>query len=284
MDISVVVPCYNSERYLPRCLEALLSQSFSTARYEVIVVDNGSTDRSVGLIRGYGRVRLVEASRRGSYVARNAGVQAARGRILAFTDSDCVVCPTWVEQIAAAMEDPQTAVVLGARRFARETRVLASLADYEIEKAHYVFSQNDPDVYYAYTNNMAVRRQIFERVGPFVELARGADVVFISRVIEVRGCTSVRYRPDLLLRHLEISRWFDWPRKMFIYGRSYSRYRGMSRTRPLTYRSRVKILRRTIDRHQYGRARAMLLVAMLAITAIGFELGKHLGGTPPSAR
>lgn len=277
MDISVIVPCYNSERYLPECLEALLSQCSSKARYEVIVIDNGSTDRSVNLIRGYTGVRLLEANRRGSYVARNVGVQAASGRILAFTDSDCAVCPTWISQIAVAMEDRHIGVILGARRFACETRVLATFADYEIEKARYVFSQDDPSVYYAYTNNMAVRREVFERHGPFVELARGADVIFVSRVLEEHGCTSVEFQPELLLRHLEISRWLDWPRKMFIYGRSYSRYCTMSRTRPLTYRHRIEILRRTMNRQRYGPARIVLLLALAATAAIGFRLGKYAG-------
>ena len=276
MNVSVIVPCYNSERYIERCLEALSSQTLPATRYEVIVVDNGSTDRSADLVRGYGAVTLLDASRRGSYAARNVGVRAAKGRILAFTDSDCEVCPTWLEQIDAAMEDPRTAVLLGRRRYARETLLLATFADYEGEKARYVFSGNDASVYYGYTNNIAIRRDVFEQHGPFVEIARGADVVFVSRVLEAYGCDAVKFVPELLIRHLEIDRWFHYHRKMFIYGGSYQGYRRMSRTRALSYRSRLEILRRTVARHRYGIPRTALLVASGVAVTIGYELGKTM--------
>ena len=82
MDISVIVPCYNCERYIRPCLEALLAQSYPLDRYEVILVDNGSTDSSASLARLYQNVTVIEASARGAYAARNAGVRASTGPIL----------------------------------------------------------------------------------------------------------------------------------------------------------------------------------------------------------
>lgn len=277
MDISVIVPCYNCERYIRPCLEALLAQSYPLDRYEVILVDNGSTDSSASLARQYPNVTVIEASARGAYAARNAGVRASSGPILAFTDADCEVCPTWLEQIGTAMKNRETAVLLGVRRFARETPVLSTLANYEVEKAHFVFSQDDASIYYAYTNNMAIRRDVYERAGPFVEIRRGADVVFVSSVLKAYGCDSVRLLPELHVRHLEIERWFHWHRKMFIYGRNYGNYHLMSRTRPLSYSIRFEILRRTAHRHHYGLPRILLMLASGVAVTIAYELGRALG-------
>jgi glycosyltransferase involved in cell wall biosynthesis len=278
MDISVVVPCYNNERYVRSCLGSLLAQSYPRDRYEVIFVDNRSTDRSAEIAREFRGVTVLEASKQGSYAARNVGVRTASARILAFTDSDCEVCPTWLEQIAAAMEDRETAVLLGARRFARETLILSTLADYEIEKARYVFSQNDASLYYAYTNNMAVPREAYERAGPFEEIARGADVIFVSRVLKARGCDAVTFRPELQVRHLEIDRWFDWHKKMFIYGRSYQKYRQLSRTRPLSYGNRLEILRRSARRNHYGLLRSGLMLASGIAATAAYAAGRRRGG------
>jgi glycosyltransferase involved in cell wall biosynthesis len=284
LDVSVIVPCLDSKRYIGACLEALLAQTFPRDRYEVILVDNGSTDRSVEIAREYARgnpVRvLVEGARRGSYAARNTGVRAARGRILAFTDSDCEVCPTWLERIAAGLAGRGASVLLGARRFARESLVLATLADYEMEKARWVFSQRDARLYYAYTNNMAVTRAAFEQAGPFVEMPRGADVVFVSRVLAVAGCDAVSFDADLMLRHLEIDRFYDWHRKMFLYGRSYRGYKTLSGTRPLGLKARLTILRRNAVRNRYGFARAVLSFASGVAAAAAYEAGRRLGARP----
>jgi glycosyltransferase involved in cell wall biosynthesis len=283
VKVSVIVPCYNGEAYVAACLEALLAQTYPRGSYEVILVDNGSTDRTGEIARRYPVRVVVEAEKRGAYAARNAGVRVATGSILAFTDSDCEGCSTWIERVAAVLEAPGVSIVLGARRFASESLILRMLADYEVEKARYVFSRDDVSVYYAYTNNMAVRREVYEQAGPFVELQRGADVVFMSRAVAAFGCSAVRFSPDLVVRHLEIDRWYSWHRKMFIYGRSYSGYHRISHTRPLQYASRFEILRRTAKQHGYGLLRRNLMLASGVMATVAYGVGKAVGGraAPP---
>lgn len=274
MDISVIIPCWNEERHLAPCLEGLLAQSFPRDRYEVIVVDNGSTDRSADVARRYAPVTLLQEPKEGSYAARNTGVRAARGRILAFTDADCVVGPDWLERIHAELADDRTAVVLGSRRFARETAVLRMLADYEMEKARFVFSQNDAALYYAYTNNMAVRRDAFDRAGPFIEVARGGDVVFVSAVLAACGCEAVRFVADVRVRHLEIDRWYGWHRKMWLYGRSYQRNRALSKTRPLSYRERFAVWRTASRRGHFPLFLGTVLLLSGAAATLAYEAGR----------
>ena len=274
MDFSVVVPCFNNQPYLERCLQALASQTYPRDQYEVIVVDNNSTDRSLQIARGHPEVTVHVEPIQSSYAARNRGVRQAKGDVLVFTDSDCEVSPTWLAEIASALADPATQLVLGSRRNARESFTLRMVADYEEQKAEYVCALRDKRLYYAYTNNLAERREAFDRCGPFMQLVRGADVVFASRVVEAYGPESVRFAPRARLRHLEIVRLSDWYRKMGTYGRSYVRYRVWSHTRPLGFRQRFAVLRRTVKRNSYSWPRALSLAALLAVGLVPFELNR----------
>ena len=108
---SVVIPAYNAAKTIGPCLEALLAQSIPREKYEVIVVDDGSTDETAAIARDYG-VCTLSQSRQGPAVARNRGIKHAQGDIVLFTDSDCVPTPTWIEEMTIALADSD---VVGAR-------------------------------------------------------------------------------------------------------------------------------------------------------------------------
>ena len=107
--VSVIVPVLNDEDGLRRCLDALMAQS-TTHRFEVIVVDNGSRDETVAVATSHPIKPSVRTEhRRGSYAARNAGIQAARAPLLAFTDADCEPGPGWLDQGIAALQEADAA-------------------------------------------------------------------------------------------------------------------------------------------------------------------------------
>lgn len=96
MDLSVIVPTYNNRPVLERVLEALLRQTFPPSRYEVVIVDDGSTDGTAEMLerfRGALQMQYLAQANRGRAAARNAGAHAARGRILVFLDSDFFPVP-----------------------------------------------------------------------------------------------------------------------------------------------------------------------------------------------
>jgi glycosyltransferase involved in cell wall biosynthesis len=97
-DVSVVVPTYNQSALLAECLRSLANQTLAGDRYEIVVVDDGSTDATPDVIRQAGaRVRGVRlATNRGRSAARNAGVEQARADLIVFTDSDVVVRPDFL--------------------------------------------------------------------------------------------------------------------------------------------------------------------------------------------
>lgn len=102
--VSVVVPVYNSARFLPKCLDALLAQTYPGDRYEVIVVDDGSTDASAVVAHGCldnweGATHVLQTPNGGPASARNHGVEASSGDIVAFIDSDCVAERDWLASL-----------------------------------------------------------------------------------------------------------------------------------------------------------------------------------------
>ncbi len=116
MKISLVIPVYNEAEALTACLEAVAQQT--VAPFEVIVVDNNSTDGSVAVAQSYTFVRLVHESKQGVTHARTAGFDAARGDIIARIDADSVLPVDWLEHITDFYGQPnQNAAFTGGAYF-----------------------------------------------------------------------------------------------------------------------------------------------------------------------
>jgi O-antigen biosynthesis protein len=100
--VSVVICAYNAERTMRPCMESL--EKLDYPNFEVIVVDDGSRDRTAEIAMDFPEFRLIGQPNKGLSVARNVGLHAARGDIIAYTDSDCVVDPNWLTLIVRTME------------------------------------------------------------------------------------------------------------------------------------------------------------------------------------
>ena len=90
--LSVIVPMYNSETWIERCLQSLLHQQFNEEEYEILVIDDGSTDKSAeiveSLMRNHPQIFLIKQVNQGQAAARNTGIRNAKGRYIGFVDSD----------------------------------------------------------------------------------------------------------------------------------------------------------------------------------------------------
>lgn len=93
---SIVIPALNEEQFIRQCLESLTRQTYPRDHYEIIVVDNGSTDKTVEIASQYAN-RVVSKPEGNVGSIRNHGISMANGRIIICTDADCVVDPTWIE-------------------------------------------------------------------------------------------------------------------------------------------------------------------------------------------
>jgi GT2 family glycosyltransferase len=180
VEVSVIIVCYNNEADLGTCLSSVCDQSLDD--YEVIVVDNGSTDGSVQYVRDHHpEVRLVEnESNRWFTGGNNDGVAAARGEYLAFVNPDVAVEPDWLEELIRPLRDDESVGLSTSRivRYGEPDRLNACG-----NVAHYTglgFCRGLDDGPKAYSTqesvpavsgcSFAVRRSVYEEVGGFDEL------------------------------------------------------------------------------------------------------------------
>ncbi len=111
LNISIVVPAYNEETHLRLCLESIAKQTVKP--FEVIVVDNNSTDATAAIAQSFPFVTLLTEKRQGPQPARDRGYNAARGDVIGRLDGDSVIAPDWVETIQKVFADPSVDAATG---------------------------------------------------------------------------------------------------------------------------------------------------------------------------
>lgn len=199
--LSVIVPTYNDAPRLRLCLDALAQQTLPRDRFEVIVVDNGSREPPRELVESYAFCRFAEESSPGSYAARNLALNLARGDLLAFTDSDCLPTPTWLEEGLAAVEQHPDAAIIGGKIevFAEDANRPTAV---ELLDIAFGLDQetNIHKTGFSATANLFTRPEVIRQAGSFdAELLSGGDHEWCERVIAGGGV--MRYAPAAVVRH-----------------------------------------------------------------------------------
>jgi GT2 family glycosyltransferase len=211
--VSVIISTYNRGPGLADTLASLLEQDHGGVPYEILAVDNNSTDDTPSIVHAFiarsgGRLQYLFEARQGVSYGRNAGIRAARAPLLAFTDDDVIVAPDWVRVIRDRFEqNPDVGYLTGKMLplydgaipgwMTRATSGPCVLRDRGDQPLY-----SEPGCFFPgwATANIAFRRHVFERVGPFSgDFPRGQDLEFIIRVWRAgfRGM----YAPDLRVSH-----------------------------------------------------------------------------------
>jgi cellulose synthase/poly-beta-1,6-N-acetylglucosamine synthase-like glycosyltransferase len=164
MDISVVVPARNAASTIEGCLLALRQQSLPRDRFEVIVVDDGSTDETASIVERHG-VTLVRQAHQGAAAARNKGVDVAEGELLLFTDADCEPAPNWIEEMVRPFEDPTVVGVKGVYR-TRQKGLVARFVQCEYEERYELMAKRER-IDFIDTYSAGYRRGVFLAHGGF---------------------------------------------------------------------------------------------------------------------
>jgi len=166
--VSVVVPVYDDSRRLRECLAALEKQTYPSERHEIVVVDNASNEDLRPIVAAFPGFRFEREDRPGSYAARNKGIVASKGQILAFTDSDCLPDPNWIEAGVRALEARPGCGAVGGR-IEMVARDPLRITAFDLHDLVWGMPQR---VYVerfglAATANLFAHRWVFDRVGPF---------------------------------------------------------------------------------------------------------------------
>jgi GT2 family glycosyltransferase len=213
--VSVVVTVRNEAERLPFLLAALEAQTLDRSQFEVIVVDDGSTDETATIAR-QSATRVIEA---GAHVGlprgRNIGVRAARATIIAFTDGDCVPAPDWLETGLAQIENLDADILAGAITVPvdREPTV-ASLVDVATFFDQEAFAARG----FGAGANLWIRRKVFETHGMFDErLGMYGDEEELCQRATRDGARLV-FAPEVHVAHSARRRVRDIARKGFLLG------------------------------------------------------------------
>lgn len=176
---SVVIPTWNGARFMPPCLDALRAQTCRD--FEVIVVDNGSTDGTAGILAGYPEVRVTSLAKNGGFaVGVNTGIRAARGETIVLLNNDTEVDPGWLAALLAGLDAaPEAGMATSKVRLFDRRDTLHTTGDvvnlagwaanrgvWEVDRGQWDDSR---DVFGASGAAAAYRRALFDAVGVFEE-------------------------------------------------------------------------------------------------------------------
>lgn len=193
--ISVVIPAYNEQKYLPRCLKAINNQSYPKDKFEIIVSDNNSTDKTSEIAKKAGAKVFLE-KKQGHVFALNNGMMRAKGEIIACTDADTQVDKDWLEVIAKIFEDEEVVAVTGSAYYKTDSKVKKYIGklSYQIYLQLH-FAVGKPSLA---GPNLAVRRSAFTeikgldtRYHTFGDIELGLRIKKVGKVLFVKELSVV---------------------------------------------------------------------------------------------
>lgn len=213
-DITVIVPAYNAEAVLGACLDALLKQTTNEPG-EIIVVDDGSTDRTAEVAERYGaRVKLLRQANRGPAAARNAGIEAASGSILLFTDADCAPVEDWASTLTRALRAGADGVK-GTYR-TRQRSIIARFVQAEYESKYRRMAVL-PRIDFIDTYSAGYRRLAIEGAGCFNEELKVDEDQELSFRMAERGY-ELRFVPEATVFHRHVDHPWAYLRRKHLIG------------------------------------------------------------------
>ena len=197
-DVSVIVPVRNGEATIADCIESLLRLAYPKRKLKLIVVDNASTDRTAELLAAHrGDITVASERRRGAAAARNRGLSVAEGHVVAFTDSDCVVDPDWLQAVVSPLHDEGVGIC-GGRILARQPCNRTELFGERIHDQNLAINVSKPP--YVATANWSSRLSVLRQVGGFNErFLRGQDSELSRRIL--RAGYRLVYAPEAVVYH-----------------------------------------------------------------------------------
>ncbi len=177
-ELSIIIPAYNEEKFISKCLDCVLKQK-TNIPYEVIVVNNNSSDRTGEIAIGKG-VKVVDEKKQGVTVAKNTGAKVARGKVLVFVDADCLAPSSYIGRIIKNFSTHPEADVVGGPYIYYDGGVFIRWITERLNYYYWYFRLIKLffGVEACSGGNMAIKKNVFDKIGGFNEkLEELTDIV-----------------------------------------------------------------------------------------------------------
>ena len=199
--VSVIIPVFNDNERLALCLESIANQTYPKAKYEIILVDNNSDSSPADIISKFDNVILETEQKNRGDAARNKGLSVAKGEVIAFTDSDCIPAPDWIEKGVSMLVNHSDYGIVGGRLdvYPRNPEKISSVEMWDII---FAFNQKShvEEGNFAVTANLFTRKNVFNKVGTFDDkLFTCGDQEWGKRAFS-HGIKII-YGDDVVIRH-----------------------------------------------------------------------------------
>lgn len=215
--VSVIVCVYNGERTLDPCLASL--EKLNYPNYEVVVVNDGSTDGTRQIAEGYDYIRLIDQENKGLSEARNVGIRAATGDIIAFTDADCMADADWLTHLVARFQSSKFGAVGGPNLTPPDDSFVASCVAVSPGAPTHVLL-DDEVAEHIPGCNMAFRREALEAIDGFDPIFRAAgDDVDLCWRLQNKGY-KIGFSPGAVVWHFRRNTLKDYIKQQRGYGKA----------------------------------------------------------------
>lgn len=221
--ISIIIPAYNCENSVRKCVESLLKQSWQNR--EIIFIDDGSTDSTPLILDEYPEITVFKTKNRGPSHARNLGIERCHGDYIAFTDSDCIAEPDWLEELYKGFEKFPDSPVAGVggdqksppddSRFGK--RVHEFLKSVGFVGEYVKAGRKMKETRHNPTCNVMYRKKDLVKSGGFNEYLWPGEDVEIDLTLSRLGYIHL-FNPDAVVYHYRPNAWSGFYRMMDRYG------------------------------------------------------------------
>ncbi|VVB91062.1 Glycosyltransferase AglE [uncultured archaeon] len=201
VKVSIIVPVLNGGLQTKKCIESLINQDFPKDQYEIIIVDNGSNDNTMSILSDYKEyINVLVEPEKGSYAARNKGINISKGEIIAFTDADCIANKNWLKELCIGIRDKDIGCVVGSIA-AYPGKTLVEIYSKNRDVLSQKITLDSKFLPYGQTANVAFRKDVLEKIGNFDNtLYTGGDADIAWRM-QLMTTYKLIYRPEANVEH-----------------------------------------------------------------------------------
>lgn len=222
MDISVIIPTYNRRERLKACLESLFKQDYPEKNFEIVVIDDGSTDGTgkmlTELLKNKYNLRYFSQYHKGPAAARNLGITEARGEVVGFTDNDCVLNRDWVRKMVEAHRLSNSAMAIGGKTLVNSGNIKAQVSQFLSDGAIQTNINGKSEVVFFPTCNVSLKKEYLkEEFNELFPLPAGEDLEFFWRIF--KNGNRFIYRQDIEIFHNCHPDFVSFLKQAYMYGR-----------------------------------------------------------------